>query len=151
MNMKHYFRFLLMMMIFCVAEAGNSAAAITMDAATSEVPTQILASEPDNYTSESNLISLVKYNKGIALFKVGICPADAKIDVDIKFTPAKDPAIVYAELSFRVPKSQCFANTSQLVTVDIPKKIKEISTQKNIKASYILMKSIPNQIEVDLP
>lgn len=137
--MKQYFGILLIMMVF------NTACATT--AKTEQA--RDVASETDLATSEAQLISLEKYDNGIAIFKVGVCPEDAKINIDVKFSPSGDPRLVYADLSFRVPNQQCFANTSQLVKVDIQAKIKEAAIQKGIKASYILMKSIPNRIEVD--
>lgn len=100
-------------------------------------------------TTEANLISLEKYENGIALFRVGICPADGKINVDVNFLPSDDPSLVYAELSFQVPRMQCFANTFQRVPVNVETKIKEAAILKGIKASYILMKNIPNRIEVN--
>lgn len=137
--MKQYFGFLLMMMVF------NTACATT--AKTEQA--RAVASESDVSTSEAKLISLEKYDSGIAIFRVGVCPEDAKINVDVKFSPSGNPSLVYADLSFRVPNQQCLANTSQLVTVDVQAKIKEAALQKGVKASYILMKSIPNRIEVD--
>lgn len=94
-------------------------------------------------------VSLEKYESGVAVFQVGVCPIDAKIDVDVKFTPSSDPSLAYAELSFHVPSQQCYANTSQRVTVNIQEKIKEVALLKGLKSSIILMKSIPNRIEVD--
>lgn len=112
-------------------------------------PVRNIASEFDTSTSEAQQISLEKYDNGIAIFRVGICPVDEKINIDVTFSPSSDTSLVYANLSFRVPKGQCYANTSQLVTIDIQAKIKEAALQKDIKAKYILMKSIPNRIEVN--
>lgn len=110
---------------------------------------QAVASDLGKTLSETKMVSLVKYEGGIAVFQVEACPIDVRIDIDVKFIPSKDPSLVYAELSFYVPDEQCYSNTSQQVTVSVQEKIKEVALLKGIKATYILMKSIPNRIEVD--
>lgn len=49
----------------------------------------------------------------------------------------------------RMEIEQCYSNTAQQVRVDIQAKIKEVFFKKGIKASYILVKNIPNRIEVN--
>lgn len=134
--MKKYFRIILALSIF------NSACAHGLNE-------RHVASESASLTRKTNMVSLETYEKEIATYRVEICPANGKVNVDIQFAESGDPSLVYAELSFFVPKEQCYANTSQLVKVNISSEIKAAALEKGIKASVILMKSIPHRIEVD--